>query len=71
MDDIVAWEQFSIRESIHHLIVHRQDGLALVGLEFLQTDRAKEMIAENPDVTIAPECAAHHQVLKQRESGEV
>ena len=43
----------------------------LIGLEFLEAYRTEEMIAIDPGISISPECAAHHQVLKKGKAGEV
>ena len=45
VDNVVAGQQFAVAQTIDHLVVHRQDGLTLIGLEFLEAYRTKEMIA--------------------------
>ena len=71
VDDIVAGEEFTVGKSIKHLVIRGEDGLALIGLEFLEAHRTEIPIPMDPDIAVAPEGAADHEVVQETEASQV
>lgn len=56
---------------VHHLIVHGEDRLAVVGLERLEPEGTGMLVPVDSGVAVAPEDAANHEVVKEAESVEI
>lgn len=71
VDDVVAGKQLTIAQATDHLVIDRENRLAVVWMEHLETHRTELPVPVNPGIAIAPEGAANHKVVQEAEAIEL